>query len=251
MTAEDLLRVASRLCYMMIARATGGSSDDYAEYPDLRLALIREGRARDHVPSLLKDNRTIEEFWAYISRYAPTYQERRDHLKAAFEPLMRALEDAVLAVPSDVVTSGVIARLGSAAVQETWAKALDRRRDDTDGAITAARSLMESTCKHVLDMRGIAYENGVDLPVLYRKAAKELNLGADQHSAEAPKQVLGGCASVVHGLGAMRNALGDVHGKGRTGRRPLPIHAELAVNLAGSVASFLLQTLELRMRSKG
>lgn len=251
MTAEDLQKIALRIRDIMIAEATGGTHDGYGEYPDLRRALIEDPRTRDHVPPLLRDNRTIEEFWGFIKRQWPTYQERRDQLKDAFAPLLLALEHLVLGAPSDRVTSDVIARLGSAAVQGIWAKALDRRRDDTDGAITAARSLMEATCKHVLDVCGVAYDNGETLPALYRKAATELHLGADQHTADALKQVLGGCASVVHGLAAMRNALGDAHGKGRTSERALPIHAGLAVNLAGSVASFLLQTLELRTRSEG
>ena len=40
----------------------------------------------------------------------------------------------------------------------------------------------------------------------------------------------------------MRNALGDAHGKGLSSARPELRHAELAVNLAGTLAVFLIET---------
>jgi hypothetical protein len=56
------------------------------------------------------------------------------------------------------------------------------------------------------------------------------------------KRILGGCTSVVEGLGSLRNKLSDSHGKGKTGYKPLPRHAELAVNLSGAMATFLVAT---------
>ncbi|MCF1248765.1 MULTISPECIES: abortive infection family protein [Pseudomonas] len=38
----------------------------------------------------------------------------------------------------------------------------------------------------------------------------------------------------------------DAHGKGKSGAKAAPRHAELAVNLAGSMAMFLLATWESR-----
>ena len=50
--------------------------------------------------------------------------------------------------------------------------------------------------------------------------------------------------SVVQGLGTLRNRLSDAHGIGMSASRPAPRHAELAVNLAGSMAGFLVATWE-------
>jgi hypothetical protein len=50
----------------------------------------------------------------------------------------------------------------------------------------------------------------------------------------------------VDGLANLRNRLGDAHGQGKRPVKPLPRHAELAVNMAGSIASFLLATFEAR-----
>ncbi|WP_042491478.1 abortive infection family protein, partial [Sphingomonas parapaucimobilis] len=58
--------------------------------------------------------------------------------------------------------------------------------------------------------------------------------------------ILGNCQSVVESLGALRNKLGDAHGGGPKRARPAARHAELAVNLAGSMATFLVATWETR-----
>jgi hypothetical protein len=81
--------------------------------------------------------------------------------------------------------------------------------------------------------------------------AELLNIAPSQHSEELFKRILGACASVIEGLGAMRNVLGDAHGTTRRGGRPAERHAQLAVHLAGSVALFLFQTAEARRSNAG
>ena len=81
----------------------------------------------------------------------------------------------------------------------------------------------------------------IELPDLYRKISTELNLSPDQHTEGIFKQILGGCSGIVNGLGGLRNKLGDAHGKGSKSVRPLSRHAQLAVNVAGSMALLLIQ----------
>ncbi|WP_368854819.1 abortive infection family protein [Methylosinus sp. Ce-a6] len=61
--------------------------------------------------------------------------------------------------------------------------------------------------------------------------------------------MLGNRQSVVNHLGAIRNKIGDAHGRGRRPVKPKPRHAELAVNLAGTMASFLVSTWKERSDS--
>ncbi|WP_175241125.1 abortive infection family protein, partial [Burkholderia cenocepacia] len=75
-----------------------------------------------------------------------------------------------------------------------------------------------------------------------RLTSKALNLAPSQHTEGIFKQILGGCQSVVEGLGALRNRLSDAHGTGRRAIKPAPRHAELAVNLSGALALYLLET---------
>lgn len=141
--------------------------------------------------------------------------------------------------------------LDMAFIREAWQKALDRIPDAPDGAITAARTLVETVCKHILDELGEEYGENTDLPKLYGLVAKGLNLAPSQHAEEGFKKILGGAHSVVDGLANLRNRLGDAHGQGKRLVRPLPRHAELAVNMAGSMASFLLATFEAGQSNAG
>ncbi|MHB1356741.1 MAG: abortive infection family protein [Anaerolineae bacterium] len=129
-------------------------------------------------------------------------------------------------------------------VMQVWKKALDRRNADPSGAITTARELLEAVCKHILDDHQVTYPADCDLPKLYKLTADCLNLSPEQHDEQIFKQILGGCQTVVHGMSSLRNVLGDAHGKGQVVYRPAPRHAELAVNLAASIALFLTETWE-------
>jgi hypothetical protein len=79
---------------------------------------------------------------------------------------------------------------------------------------------------------------------LYSITANQLNLAPQNHHEEIFKQILGSCQSVVNGLGSLRNKVGDAHGKGIRYVKPKERHAKLAVNLAGSLSSFLLDTFK-------
>jgi hypothetical protein len=102
-----------------------------------------------------------------------------------------------------------------------------------------------------LDVRGIVYDSEkIELTALYKLVSNELNLSPSQHTQEVFKQILGGCSGVVNGLGTLRNRLGDAHGQGKQSVRPAPRHAELAVNLSGSVALFLVATFQEQFEKK-
>ena len=146
--------------------------------------------------------------------------------------------------PSDQTVSEVMKGFNSESVQIIWSKALDRRQLDPAGAITAARTLLETVCKHILDEKGIEYTNKTDLPQLYNLVSVKLNLSPSQYTEDVFKQILGSCFTIVNGLSTLRNRLGDAHGQGKKLIRPSARHAELAVNLAGSVALFLIETWE-------
>ena len=123
-----------------------------------------------------------------------------------------------------------------------WQKAIDRKSSDPEGAITAARTLIESILKYILDDQSIKYSENLDLSELYKEVAKSLNLAPEQHQEQIFKQILGGANGIISGLGSLRNKLGDAHGKSRASIKPKERHGELAVNLAGSMALFLYKT---------
>ncbi len=158
------------------------------------------------------------------------------------EKLARQIESASI----DETVSPKLREVNSEVIAEHWRKALDRRQEDTEGAITAARTLIETICKHILDESGEIYDPKMDLPKLYSLAAKQLTLSPSQHTEEIFKRILMGCQDIVIGLGSVRNHIGDAHGKSQRRVKPSARHAEFAVNLAGTVATFLLATWEAR-----
>jgi len=247
---ENDLERAQYLQSLLISYATGHEASD-KEYQELRQYFLSNSGTKHLVPSWVRTNRSFEQFWPFIKHKFPTYAERRAFIWAEFTPLLEFLERGEKA-PVDQSASEVLERFDTENVQIIWSKALDRRRTDPEGAITTARTLLETVCKHILDYEGVSYnEKKTDLPKLYHLVANELNLSPSQHTEKIFKQILGGCSSVVNGLGALRNQLGDAHGQGKKSVRPAPRHAELAVNLAGSVAIFLIETWETHKRDAG
>ena len=194
------------------------------------------------LPDFIRIYRDLDAFWPFIKHEAASYSERREIIRKAFTPLFDRLE-GLEEVPSDPVTSDGLRTFDVDGVHAVWSKALSRRTEDPEGAITLARTLLETVIKRILDDRSVAYADKDDLPKLYSMAAKALNLAPNQYSEEPIKAILGGAMSLVNGIGTLRNRLSDSHGRGGPlPVRPLPRHANLAVNTAGAVALFLVET---------
>jgi len=238
---DSLLERAMMLQTMLVSVGRGGEIDQ-AVYRELRTEFM-EGETQSLLPSIVRTCFDQKQLWAQLKRVASgngSYQLREDYVYEAFQPLLEYLEGANSG-PADKTISETLLSLDAAGVDRAWEKALARRNDDPEGAITAARTLLETVCKHILDETGEAYGED-DLPKLYSKTAKALNLSPTQHTEETFRAILGGCHTVVQNLGTLRNRIGDAHGHGSRPVRPAPRHAALAVNLAGSMATFLVET---------
>ncbi|HIG74978.1 MAG TPA: abortive phage resistance protein [Bacteroidetes bacterium] len=237
---------AELLQNLLLNMATDGDADG-SEYQQLRQEMLRDQRTRELLPRFVVTSRDLGQFWSFIKYKFSTYQERREYIWEQFRPLIDSLEGVRTAsAPPDADIDSALAQYDAEHVFVAWQKALARRFDDPDGAITSARTLLESVCKHILDEAGVVYNDKMDLPKLYHLTAEQLNMAPSQHEEKIFKQILGGCKSVVEGLGALRNKLSDAHGKGKQGVKPAERHAALAVNLAGSMAAFFVSSWKER-----
>lgn len=244
---RELIDKVETLKVLLVSRATGQYPDEI-EYKNLRSELIAHPQTRETLPRFVHRCRTVPEFWSFIKPKFGRYAERCEYLQTEFDPLLTMLE-AGSCMPSDAPITATVQSVDSVWIQDAWQKALERRTTDPEGAITSARTLLESVCKHILDAAGTAYdEKRLNLPGLYSLTAKQLNLSPSQHTESLFQEILSGCQAVVEGLGSLRNRHSDAHGKGVTGVKPAARHAELAVNLAGTMATFLLQTWEARQK---
>lgn len=246
---NDPYERALSLMNALVDFAAGGRLSDKTYVP-VRKQLITDVSVRHLLPDIVTKCRDASAVWSYSKGIAPQWEPRRKHIRESFEPLLAHLEGK--SSPAEDLISRRLAVYDADGVRAIWDKALRRTEGDPEGAITAARTLLEDVCKHLLDdgVSGTAYGAKDDLPRLYSLASKKLNLAPSQHTEDAFRRILGGCASVVEGLGSLRNKVGDAHGKGRGRVRVLSRHAHLAVNLAGAMALYLVETAEARQRSK-
>jgi hypothetical protein len=243
---ETPLEMAIRLQNSLIGLSTGGSFDGAdAEYKKLRRSFGERTDTKTKLPDFVRRCRDLGQFWGWIKQRCPTYAGRRELLRQEFHPLLDHLE-ANDRAPGVAPITETLEAFDPEHIHAAWQKALDRRVADPAGAITAARTLLETVCKHILDDVGTPYADDADLPKLWTAAAQELNLAPQQQQEHVFKTILGNCQSVVNNLAALRNRMGDAHGHGRGSVKPQPRHAKLAVNLAGTMAAFLVATLQER-----
>jgi hypothetical protein len=235
------LERATMLENLVTARATGDMSASRQAYEYLRRDFMQDASTKALLPEFVRTSRTLDVFWPAIQKAASTYAERRQIISSAFTPLIEFLEGKNKA-PGDAAVSEVLETFDPEGVHAVWGKALDRRNADPEGAITVARTLLETVCKRILDEMSVGYTDKEDLPKLYAMTAKSLKLAPDQHTEEPIKAILGGAMNLVNGIGTLRNRLSDSHGRGGKPVKPSPRHASLAVNIAGAMATFLVET---------
>ena len=148
--------------------------------------------------------------------------------------------------PADLDITEALIEFDPDQIGDRWQKALDSRTSDPERAITLARTLLEDVCKWILHQADESWDEKDDLPALYKKLSKALKLAPDDYTEQIFKQILSGCQSVVSALGSIRNKLGDAHSIGPKRVKPATRHAELAVNLSGAMARFLVSTWKAR-----
>jgi hypothetical protein len=225
---------------LLVSHATGGNESN-AVYVLLRREFMEQTGTRDLLPAFVRSCRTLSAFWGWIKLQSGQWEPRRVLIRNAFAPLLDHLEGRN-AAPADKDISTVLVSFDAEGVHRAWEKALERRRSDPEGAITSARTLVETVCKRILDETDKPYAENDDLPKLYHAVAEALALAPSRQTEPTFKAILGSCQNIVNSLGTLRNKIGDAHGKGGRPVKPSARHAALAVNLAGAMATFLVET---------
>lgn len=231
---------ADALQSVLLARATGETASD-SDYSALRSYFIQSTYAH-LLPQWLRSKRTLGQFWPFIQTKFETYRERRIFIYDELSKLMDATENNTRN-PVEQSMADLLKSPSNESVTAYWRKCNDRVQSDPEGAVTAARALIETVLKHIVsDLEISIAKSNPDLPELYSAVAKRLSLSPQNHKEKLIKGILSGCNTIVAGIGDLRNLYGDAHGKNRDSVRLEPRHAHLAVNLAGTMASFLVST---------
>jgi hypothetical protein len=127
---------------------------------------------------------------------------------------------------------------------------------DPDDVLTSAKCLIESVCRAILEGTGQQpTSHAPEFGQLTKQTFGVLRLLPDQVSnqskgSEVIKRILQNMGSALAGLAELRNLYGDAHGKGPGSKGLEPRHARLAAGLAGSLASFILETHQKQQSGK-
>lgn len=125
----------------------------------------------------------------------------------------------------------------------------DAVETDPSLAIGTAKELIETCCKTILAVRGVAISGTPDIPSLTKATLKELNLVPEgvpnaARGAAVIKRLLSNLSTVGHGLAELRGLYGTGHGQHGSTAGLTTRHAKLAVGAASTLAVFLFETHE-------
>jgi len=224
--------------------ATGKPYEDtelILKFKESRSILIKNFDKQELIPSFVREYRDLRSFWGYIKEISPTYAGRRKFLANEFNMLFKYCEDSSVTSPIHSIFGNENTIVDSY-IRELWQKSIRRRDSDPEGAITTARTLVEATCKQILDCYNVRYSSDVKLNQLYKDTARVLDLAPSNDTEEQFRQLMSGLFTVVNALSAIRNKASDSHAIENELNRPEIRHSTLCVTIAGAVSEFLLST---------
>lgn len=153
------------------------------------------------------------------------------------DPVVHLDENALRSLPN------------SSAIEDNLRRMLAAIDTDPRLAVSAARALVESTAKLVLNERQQTYAAGAKLPALVSAAQKALGLDAKDAGGvggggDALRKILSSLTTLTQGLTELRNNVGVDHGRDSVPTWVQPRHARLAGGAAQVWCKWMLETLE-------
>lgn len=241
---ERLNNVLAEFEKQAIGVATNFADSNYEKYETARNNLLSEPLMYSVIPEWIIKNRWGSQFRTFMQQMSDQYAPRRKFIWDSVYELRQFIEKGA-AQPVSLSFDEIKYAIRTASLESLWKKIHSRREKDPEGAITASKTMLESTMKYILDELNAEYSEKEDVLDLYKKVSEKLNLSPGNHNEKIFKQILQGVSSVVVGFSSLRNKYGDAHGKGKGYVEPSKRHADLAVNLSGTICTFLIETFKV------
>jgi len=151
--------------------------------------------------------------------------------------------------------SGIVETISFDTVQRDLDRALASIEADPEDAITAACSTVESVCRSILIELGEPLPAKKDVQGLFNAVKGPLGLSPDRSDLDPliagdVRTTLGGLATVIQGVGALRTHAGDAHGRERGYTRVDARIGRLAIHAASTVALFLIETWQRKFPTR-
>ena len=154
---------------------------------------------------------------------------------------------------SDVILNG-LNEVSFEYVKEQTSKCDEKiRSGDFEGAVTNAKSLMETICLYIYEeISGESFIYDGHLSKLHKKVADLLKMTPDLYEDQNLKKILSGISSIVQGVSEVRNSKSDAHGKSPSDikYRIDERHATFVVNLAKTVSEYLYLSFDKYQENK-
>lgn len=179
----------------------------------------------------------------HVTMIYPTRDNAPEIYNIDFLPTLESLDDHQLVEPENLM------ELNLDFVTEQINKCRDKiNSNDYDGALTNARSLLESVCIYILEKNtSEKIKSDGKLNDLYKKVAVFLDMDTSIYENTELKKIISGSFGIVTGITALRNSMSDSHGKSSLSNSKIPKHhAVLVVNLAKSISEFLISSVNYR-----
>lgn len=180
---------------------------------------------------------------------------RYDGFQLQQQGLQVRLVQAGHATPVIDQLSGMAETINFDTLKRDLDRALASLDEDPEDSITGACSAVESVCRSVLIELGEPLPTKKDVQGLFNAVKQPLGLATDRNDldplvAEDVRRILGGLATVIHGIGALRTHAGDAHGRERGYLRVDARIARLAVHAASTIALFLIETWQRKFPTR-
>lgn len=214
------------------------------KYSSLRRSIRKYFNNSNVLPEWVNLYRNSDIFWSYIKKKHSSYQQRREEIWSSFEEVYSHIENLEKESPLDKTLRSINHNQKSDYLNEQWEKAIERRNSDPDGAITLARTILESTCKIILEEKGIEYEDqrNNSLQSLFKLVRERVLWSDQQETNNEIKKILSGLSQIVEGIATVRGLVGDAHGKGKKKYKISERHSVLTLNSAFTLTIFLWDT---------
>lgn len=149
--------------------------------------------------------------------------------------------DVDLIPDSDLIETDNLKTISFEYIQDQIRKCKEKIENiDYDGAITNARTLIETTCLYILEKHGVAFDYKGKIQDLHKETAKVLKMESNLYEDNNLKKIINGAITIVDGVGSLRNSYSDAHGIAPNKKYILERrHAVLVVNLSKTISEFL------------
>jgi len=202
------------------------------------------------VPSFIGDCRTVEEASTLLLSEMDINENNNSvvrYVNSIFNDYIDFLEDKEIDVQIIKVECEVPESLTFEHILEAIDKCEKRiETGDYSGAATSAKTLVEGTCKEILNkFSDDSFTNNTNLPEFFTKVRHHLNLDpSDPKLDKVLKEIITSLIKIVTNIAVICNKYGDKHlTKNKIDRH----HALVVVNSAKTIVTFLFNSYEYQL----